>query len=182
MQTANVAQPRKMHGLMTLMETIELPLYTMSREEVDLEYEQACSRIPIESPWAERILDAMRQWRNDTLHILKETSPETIPTDLQVLRIGPVDFVAISAEAFSRMADELRKLHKRQTYVIGYANGQIGYLPFREIYAEGGYEINDSYKYRMNFMIAPGGYEILRDQAVQLLRYLDSPHTPVKVG
>ena len=38
--------------------------------------------------------------------------------------------------------------------------------------AEGGYEVDLAYKYYANFMIAPGGYEIIRDRAAALLRGL----------
>jgi hypothetical protein len=75
----------------------------------------------------------------------------------------------MGAEVFSRMAEELRRAHGSHTYVVGYANGDLGYLPFCEIYDEGGYEVDMAYKFYANFMIAPGGYEMLRDRAIEML-------------
>ena len=31
--------------------------------------------------------------------------------------------------------------------VLGYANGDIGYIPTQPAYAQGGYEVEDAYKY-----------------------------------
>jgi hypothetical protein len=151
------------------METLELPLTVQSYDEVLQEYETACRSFPEDSPWR----SAIQEWRDETLALLKRGAPRSVVTDLQVLRIGPAAFVAIGAEVFSRMAEELRTAHGPRTYVVGYANGELGYLPFREIYEEGGYEVEIAYKFYMNFMIAPGGYERLRDRAVELLRALD---------
>ncbi len=103
---------------------------------------------------------------------MERGAPSRVLTDLQALQIGPVSLVAIGAEVFSRMAGELRAAHGPCTYVVGYANGDLGYLPFREIYDEGGYEVDMAYMFYANFMIAPGAYEMLRDRAVELLNAL----------
>jgi hypothetical protein len=97
-------------------------------------------------------------------------APTSVTTDLQVVRIGPVRFAAIGAEVFSRMAADLRSACGPRCYVVGYANGDIGYLPPQEVYAEGGYEVEMAYKfYGSNFMVAAGGFERLRDRAAVLL-------------
>jgi hypothetical protein len=170
-RTARAGQPCSPSGLVTAMETIELPLVVQSREEVRREYENSWDQLPEGSPWR----GAIREWRDETLALLERGAPSDVVTDLQVLKIGPVNFVAIGAEVFSRMADELRTAHRPQTYVVGYANGDLGYLPFREIYGEGGYEVDLAYKFYGNFMIAPGAHETLRDRALELLHALKDP-------
>jgi hypothetical protein len=68
------------------------------------------------------------------------------------------------------MAADLRAACDPHIYVVGYANGDIGYLPPAEVYAEGGYEVNMAYKfYGSNFMVAAGSFELLRERALALL-------------
>ena len=105
----------------------------------------------------------------ETLALIRAGAPESVATDLKAVRIGPASFVGMGAEVFSRMADELRAARGAHTYVVGLANGDLGYLPFREACAEGGYEVDDAFKYYAAFPLKPGGYERLRDRAVALL-------------
>jgi len=150
------------------LQTLSLPLTPLSQEQVLAEYDQLAKMVLLD-----RWQVAMRQWRDDTLALLEQGAPSdepwAVPIDIQALRIGPVRFAALGAEVFSRMADELRAIHGPHTYVVGYANGDIGYLPFREAYPEGGYEVETAFKFYANFMVAPGSYELCRDLAVELL-------------
>lgn len=166
--------------LATALESFNLPLIVLSREQVLAEYERMASMTAMI-----RWQVAMRSWRDDTLALLDQGQPELTPEevadgvvpdapwgapiDIQVLGIGPVHFAALSAEVFSRMADELRAVYGPRTYVVGYANGDLGYLPYQEVYAEGGYEVDTAYKFYANFMVAPGSYEMCRDTALALL-------------
>ena len=170
-RTAEAGQPCSAPGLATAMEALELPLAVHSREAILREYESSWGRLSEDSPWR----GAIREWRDETLSLLERGAPSSVVTDLQVLHIGPLSLVAMGAEVFSRMAGELRAAHRPQTYVVGYANGDLGYLPFREIYDEGGYEVDMAYKFYANFMIAPGAYEMLRDRAVELLHAIKDP-------
>jgi len=169
--TARAGQPCNAPGLATAMKALELPLAVQSRLEILREYANSWGRLSEDSPWR----GAIREWRDETLALLERGALSRIVTDLQVLQIGPVSLVAMGAEVFSRMAGELRAAHGPYTYVVGYANGDLGYLPFREIYDEGGYEVDMAYKFYANFMIAPGAYEMLRDRAVELLHILQDP-------
>jgi len=177
-RTAQAGQPCSAPGLVTAMEALELPLAVPSREAILREYESSWGRLSANSPWR----GAIREWRDETLALLERGAPSRVVTDLQVLHIGPVSLVAMGAEVFSRMAEELRAVHGPYTYVVGYANGDLGYLPFREIYDEGGYEVDMAYKFYTNFMIAPGAYEMLRDRAVELLRVLKDPGATCQNG
>jgi len=170
-RTAQAGQPCSAPGLATAMEALELPLAVQSRLEILREYENSWGSLSEDPPWR----SAIREWRDETLALLEPGAPSSVATDLQVLQIGPVCLVAMGAEVFSRMAGELRAAHRPYTYVVGYANGDLGYLPFREIYDEGGYEVDMAYKFYANFMIAPGAYEMLRDRAIELLRVLNDP-------
>jgi hypothetical protein len=64
-----------------------------------------------------------------------------LPIELQGLRIGETAFVAVPAEVFVEIGLRLKGLAAHKTFVVGLANGYIGYLPTREAYEAGGYEV-----------------------------------------
>jgi len=146
--------------------SVRLPLTVLSREQV----ERTCEQLVSEYGHRREITE----WRDTTLDRLSRgAAPDHTEIDVQAFRIGPARFAAIPAEVFSRMADDLRAACGSQTYVAGYANGNIGYLPFREIYEEGKYEAELAFiVYRRDFMTAPGGFELVRDRATDLLKTL----------
>jgi neutral ceramidase len=156
--------------LASIMETVKVPLAVLSAEEVEREYHHVLDAYASVFPGDFHDVQ-MKAWREETLALLeKGQSRDYVETDIQALRIGPARFAAMGAEVFSRMAEELRAAVDKHTYVVGYSNGLIGYLPFAEAYAEGGYEVEYAHKLYMNFNLRIGGYELLRDRAVQLLK------------
>ncbi len=151
--------------LSSRLQTIAVPLTTQNPEQVEQEYQRTVMATP--DPWTSVV---MKEWRDETLAIIDQCEvPDHVQSEVQVFRIGPASFAALGAEVFSRMADELRAYHGENTYVLGYAGGNIGYLPPYDAYAEGGYEVNFAYKIYTNFNVAPGGFELLRDKSVELL-------------
>jgi neutral ceramidase len=79
--------------------------------------------------------DAVRSW----------TAPVT------VLRWGSTFIVALPGEPFAVTGKLLRRAAEavgaRTVLVAGYTNGCPGYLPPREEYAHGGYEVNEAHRY-----------------------------------
>ena len=74
----------------------------------------------------------------------------------------------------NRLHDQIRNSSKgREPFILHdgppYANGNIGYLPFREAYHEGGYEVETAYKFYNNFLVSAGSYELVREQAIFML-------------
>lgn len=158
--------------LASALTTVKLPYATLTPDEVAREYQRALAECVPELLFWQRARRAYDRWQAETLAALAAgQAPTEVEVDLQIVKIGPASFVAISAEVFSRMATDLRAAFGPRTYVVGYANGDIGYLPPAEVYAEGGYEVDMAYKfYGSNFMVAAGGFELLRDRALALLR------------
>jgi neutral ceramidase len=166
-QTAATAYPGP--TLSSALDMVDLPLLIPSADEVETEYERALSNDVSDSPVGEKIGRAYRAWHDETLALLAAgAAPCCVTVPVQVVRIGPVTFVALGGEVFSHMAVVLRAALGPHTYVVGYANGDVGYLPHRAIYAEGGYEVEMAYKFYGHFMVAPGGFEALADRAVAL--------------
>jgi len=66
---------------------------------------------------------------------------EARQTRLQVIRLGDLVFVGVPGEMFARLGLELRRRSPfRHTCIIGLANENIGYIPDRKAYADGGYQ------------------------------------------
>jgi len=158
-------------GLSSALVTLKLPLDVLTPAQVEAEYAREMAALDPASAFYDHAARAYADWRRETLALLAgESAPTTIPVDVQVVRIGPAAFVAVSAEVFSRLAVDLRAAAGPRVYVVGYANGDIGYLPPAEIYAEGGYEVDNAYKFYGHFMVAAGGFEQVRETAPAMLR------------
>jgi neutral ceramidase len=157
--------------------TLSLPLQVPTREEVRADFAAMESAPPSGEAGADGA-SPMRQWRDDALAALAGgRAPAPLETSVQVIRIGEVFFVCLGAEVFSRMADALRAAGGARTYVVGYANGDLGYLPPEDIHGEGGYEVDMAYRYYGLFMPKRGGFEQVRDAARTLLQQLADAKT-----
>ena len=145
--------------------TVELSLDIPSRADVITEFRREQNKHSKNPAWSA----ALAAWKDETTRILKENPANTITAYIHVIHIGPVTFIGVSAEVFTQLAEDLRSDDDKYVYIIGYANGNIGYLPFRELYDEGGYEVDTAYKFYGNFPISQGGYELIRERAVSML-------------
>lgn len=72
---------------------------------------------------------------------LREQGDAPVECEIQVIRVGPVTLLGWPGEIFCDLGMEVKQQSPfRPTYIIGYANGSIGYVPTPEAFAEGGYE------------------------------------------
>jgi neutral ceramidase len=67
-----------------------------------------------------------------------------LPLELQAIRINGAAFVAVPAEVFVEIGLRLKESAPFQTFIVGIANGYIGYLPTTAAHAVGGYEVVSS--------------------------------------
>jgi hypothetical protein len=77
----------------------------------------------------------------------KETSSlgnGLLPLELQGIRINEAVFVAVPAEVFVEIGLRLKQAAPTKTFVVGIANGYIGYLPTKAAHSVGGYEVVSS--------------------------------------
>lgn len=85
--------------------------------------------------------------------------------ELQGIRVGDAVFIAVPAEVFVEIGLQLKKYAPHKTYIVGIANGYIGYLPTRESYKDGGYEV-------VSARCAEETHELLIDRAIELEKQL----------
>lgn len=88
-------------------------------------------------------------WADDLVTIAREgVKPRTEAMAVHALRIGDLAIAAGGAETHIESAMTIAEASPFEpTLVLGYTNGLIGYLPPAESYPEGGYEVDDAYRW-----------------------------------
>ena len=97
---------------------------------------------------------------------LKKAERDHSLGEVQCLRIGDAAFVSIPAEYFVQHGLRIKTespVHK--TYVVGAANGMVGYVPHKEAFPRGGYETTLA----LWSKLAPEAGDLLADAAIELL-------------
>ncbi|MGB7069653.1 MAG: neutral/alkaline non-lysosomal ceramidase N-terminal domain-containing protein [Pyrinomonadaceae bacterium] len=84
-----------------------------------------------------------------------------LPVELQAVRIGDAVFLAVPAEVFVEIGIGIKQRAKHNVFIIGIANGYIGYLPTAAAYAQNGYEVVSS-------KVGPRSEELLYEEAIKL--------------
>jgi neutral ceramidase len=86
-----------------------------------------------------------------------------LATAMSIVTVGNLALVGIPGELFVELGLALKaNPHFAQTFVAGYCNDLIGYIPTRAAYAEGGYEVDTA-------RIAAGSGETIVDTALSAL-------------
>jgi hypothetical protein len=86
--------------------------------------------------------------------------------NITIGRLGDIAFVGWGGEIFNEIGQAVKKGSPfSHTFVLTHCNGAAGYLPTRESYPEGGYEVQSS-------KFAPGAAEALTEETLRMLREL----------
>ena len=90
----------------------------------------------------------VREWASTLLDRFPNGDfPATLAMEIQLVFLGDkVSFVTLPGEPVAELARDLRRLASNpdSTFVLGYTNGLIGYLPTDVMIEEGGYETEGS--------------------------------------
>ena len=79
-------------------------------------------------------------WRMENARLYSTRTQAEWP--MQVIRLGEIGLVSVAGEPFSSIGERIREQSPaRYTFVSGYSNGGFGYIPDREAYISGGYEV-----------------------------------------
>ena len=71
--------------------------------------------------------------------------PSATPIEQQAVRLGDTVFAAIPGEVFSEIGRRIKnESPAARTFLLGLANGYTGYMPTRNEYTEGAYEVDGS--------------------------------------
>lgn len=88
-----------------------------------------------------------------------------LPIELQGLRINDAVFVAVPAEVFVEIGLHIKEKATSPTFIVGIANGYIGYLPTAAAHEAGGYEVVSS-------KCRPEAEDVLVDNVLSLQQQL----------
>ncbi|MCD6231294.1 neutral/alkaline non-lysosomal ceramidase N-terminal domain-containing protein [Candidatus Aerophobetes bacterium] len=128
---------------------VELPLKTLpSLEEAEKELKKKAStlnklkkasreeitRAKIEKFYAEITLSMVREIEDLGLR-------KTMKAEIQAMRLNDTILIAFPGELFVEIGLEIKKDSDfKNTFIVGLANGEIGYIPTHQAFVEGGYE------------------------------------------
>jgi len=121
--------------------------------------EEVVIKARVNQLYAELLLDAVT-------HQAKNPTPKSLNVELQAIRIGQSVLLTFPGELFVEIGLQIKKQSPfEQTYILGYTNGYIGYLPTVHAFREGGYEAVSS-------RFTPASVRIIEQEALDLLRLM----------
>ncbi len=103
---------------------------------------------------------------------------ETLPIEVQVLRIGELFFICMGGEVSCEIGLELKeKLGGMKVWTLGYSNLLRSYVPSLQAYEEGGYEVERAFLYSIVPEPRPLGYTpdsvaVIVDKGIELVSTL----------
>ncbi len=104
---------------------------------------------------------------------LKNELPKSLECRLQCLKLGEAVLLAFPFELFSSVSLSLKeKSAVKNLFMIGYANGYFGYLPDRSSIREGGYEVEEAFKYVGILPFDSNAEELFLKKALSLIESL----------
>ena len=103
-----------------------------------------------------------------------EGDHQAVMGEMQAFRLGDVGIVGFPAELFVKIGLAIKARSPfKNTIVMAYTNGCIGYIPLPEDYAYGGYEVLEAfYGYGLPAPIAPQAAGLVENTALELLAAL----------
>jgi Neutral/alkaline non-lysosomal ceramidase, N-terminal len=174
------AKPQAEGAMTTLRvrsDVVPVPLETHSSDEIDRIADDYIHRMK-DFVWGEPFRVALENWRVAMKGAVARGAGDTVPIEIQAIRIGGGDgngvtIVTVNGEIFTRFTDHVRRETTPNLFTVAYANAAFGYIPTREAYAEGGYEVDTAHFFYNSFRPKPGGLEFLAERAIELVRSLD---------
>jgi hypothetical protein len=167
------AAPMPVPGLRVVARIVQLPMDTLDSDGINAYAAKALEDKVSLAQWGDKYRQAVERWRSSLLAEARTGRPNRhSEAELFAADIGGVILLGANAEVFSDFTDWLRRKIDKKVYLVGYANGDLGYLPTRAAYGEGGYEVEVAHLFYGGFRPRAGGLELLAQEAMELLRGL----------
>jgi neutral ceramidase len=114
---------------------------------------------------------SMREWAAATARIQSGRSREHVTAEIQIIAVGDIALVGVPGECFTSLGQQIKQGSPfRHTHVLTFANGNVGYIPTREAYPRGGYEVDIAHRYYgYSAPLAPEAGEMIVATALELL-------------
>jgi len=167
-------QTTKEAAVSSKVKNVRLPLKIPTAEEVKEMLDKVKQRFD------KRWVKAYSEWADHVLSKINDEPEPWLETEIQVIRVGDIVLVAEPSEMFVKFCLEVKKRSPyKNTFVIGYANDYVGYIPDEEDYKRsegfGGYAATMVPVLTNNFPFSPNVGRIITEALVDLIRSLDAP-------
>jgi len=156
--------------------TIRLPLQPYPPiEELAAERrknEDELRALRADAPFWERNLKLSTiQWASELAQALQTgTAPSYVEAEIQLLSLGKACLVATPGEVFVEIGMQIKALDpSRHIFVVGYANGCLGYISTDQAIDEGGYEPDAAARWYAFAPLAKGAEHLVVSAAKELL-------------
>ncbi len=130
--------------------------------------------------WEIRFAHKYEHWARILVAAVEHGNP-TLDLQLQAIRVNDIVIVAMNVETFFETGLEIRARSPfPDTFVLGYSNGVVSYLPRAQDYPEGGWKLDASYAvpdlipqaWGMPVALAPDSEQRAVDASLALIRQL----------
>lgn len=152
-------------GLATAFDYVELPyLKTVTRADLEADLNSSSA---IKKRWAERLLKKLDAG---------ETFPSGYPYPIHAWRLGSeMLMIGMGAETVVDYALKFKREFGPGTWVCGYADDMISYIPSRRVWLEGGYEGGSNlYEYgRPAYRWGPNTETLISDTVDKLVKQVE---------
>ena len=159
--------------LKVVTRTVGLPLQPLKNDELQKQKEAwraelECLRARGDAPAEAARLESLLRWSE----MIAESTHRALKEELMVVALGEVMLVIFPGEMFVEFGLELKaRFPETLLMTLAYGNGAPGYVPHRTAYAQGGYEVEDAYRfYGLPAVFAPQAGEVLLETAIAMLR------------
>lgn len=161
---ANGRQALKVTGA-----NLELELEPWNAADIDAYATASLACTEAHREFGNKFGEAVEAWRQTMKQRFLHNAPPCTKAVMAIAMIGRNTLLAVNAEVFSRFASLVTQGSPDWTYAIGCTNGMMGYLPTREAYDEGAYEVEWSFFFYNLPRPRQGGCERLAHYARSLL-------------
>jgi neutral ceramidase len=150
-------------GMGVRSEVLQVPLQDFTPEEINWAHDKQAPPLVEERSF----LEGMRRRKLMSLEELREQHGDTMPLAVHVFRLGAeTAIVTLPGEVFVELGMALKDASPfANTLVLELANDHPSYVPNKEAFVEGDYEV-------VNSRLIPGGGEMLVEAAVRMLKEL----------
>ena len=154
------AEKREVSRVRSVKKTLKYQVRKFDEDEEEKAVSYYCRKRLGGNP--EDIIEVFRKMRQE----LSKHQGEVRNSWLHVIVIGDIAFVGVPVELFGKLGIEIKRRSPfRYTYVIALANDYIGYIPDKEAYDLGGYQLWMG----LHSFLAQGTGEAIVAEAVRLL-------------
>jgi hypothetical protein len=169
-EALNKSQKREISRLVSVKEEFEYRVREFNEEEEEKAVSYYCRKRL--DGWHSDPEATIASFRNNR-KVISPHQGEVRKSWLQVMVIGDVALVGVSGDFFNSLGIEIKRRSPfRYTYIVGFANDNIGYFPDKKGFELGGYQVWTG----LHSFQAKGTGEAVVDKAIQLLSELHSGH------